>query len=99
MADRPPRACIDVLAGVDGAGKSSIAGESLRARAAEYFNPDEYTRSIRSADPRVSESAANEVAWLEGKRRLEESIRRRRDFVFETTLGGRTITRLLEEAL
>jgi len=31
---------LTVLAGVNGAGKSSIGGEALRASGAEYFNPD-----------------------------------------------------------
>ena len=42
---------------------------------------------------------ANEIAWHEGKRLLERAIVERLDFSFETTLGGQTITGLLEQAL
>lgn len=96
MAD-PPR--IYVLAGTNGAGKSSIAGATFRASGADYFNPDEAARRIRDANPGMSQTEANSQAWLEGRRLLERSISERLDFAFETTLGGDTITRLLEQAL
>ena len=47
MADAP---CIYVLAGTNGAGKSSIAGARFRESGAEYFNPDEAARRILSAN-------------------------------------------------
>jgi predicted ABC-type ATPase len=88
---------ITVLAGVNGAGKSSVAGEWLRGRGFEYFNPDEATRQIQ-ADTRSSLEQANAQAWLEGKERLEAAIRNRTDFAFESTLAGNTMPRLLMEA-
>lgn len=87
-----------MLAGTNGAGKSSIAGEMLRRRGADYFNPDEAARRLRDANPGLAVEEANAAAWAEGKRLLERAIAERLDFVFETTLGGRTITRLLEGA-
>jgi predicted ABC-type ATPase len=39
------------------------------------------------------------VAWRQGKRLLERAIAERLNFAFETTLGGQTITALLESAL
>ena len=87
-----------VLAGTNGAGKSSIGGAALRAAGAEYFNPDEATRRIMTANPGVSLEDANGAAWQEGRRLLESAIDTRRDFAFETTLGGNTITTLLERA-
>lgn len=96
MADRPR---IYVLAGTNGAGKSSIAGATFRAAGAEYFNPDEAARAIRRASPRMTQSQANSRAWFEGKRLLEKAIARRLDFAFETTLGGDTIPHLLDQAL
>ncbi len=96
MAD-PPR--IYVLAGTNGAGTSSIAGATVRESGADYFNPDEAARRIKDADPGVSQAEANGQAWLEGKRLLERAIAERLDFAFETTLGGETMTRLLEQAL
>lgn len=97
MPDAAP--CIYVLAGANGAGKSSIAGATLRKNHADYFNPDEATRKILAANPGIGPEAANGAAWMEGKRLLERAIAERRDFAFETTLGGKTISRLLEEAL
>jgi predicted ABC-type ATPase len=93
------RARITVIAGVNGAGKSSIAGESLRQSGGEYFNPDEATRTFMKAGPSLSLAEANVRAWEEGRRRLEEAIRDREDFTFETTLGGASMTKLLFNAL
>ena len=93
---RAPR--IYVLAGTNGAGKSSIAGAMLLRRRVEYFNPDEAARRILAANPGVSQAQANGAAWHEGRRLLERAIAERLDFAFETTLGGRTITGLLERA-
>jgi len=92
-------ACIYVLAGTNGAGKSSVGGAAIREKGADYFNPDEATRRIRLANPDISERDANIAAWQEGKRLLEEAIAKRLVFAFETTLGGDTITSLLRRAL
>jgi predicted ABC-type ATPase len=87
-----------VLAGTNGAGKSSIAGAMLLRQRVEYFNPDEAARRILAANPGISQTQANSAAWHEGRRLLERAIAERLDFAFETTLGGRTITALLERA-
>jgi predicted ABC-type ATPase len=71
----------------------------FRERGAEYFNPDEAARRILSANPGITQEQANSAAWHQGKRLLERVISERLDFAFETTLGGRTITALLESAL
>lgn len=89
---------IYVLAGTNGAGKSSLAGAAIRERGGEYFNPDEATLRVLEANPGISPDEANSRAWLHGKRLLENAIRSRREFAFETTLGGSTITALLEMA-
>ena len=95
--DRNPR--IYVLAGINGAGKSSIIGAMFLEQGIEYFNPDEAARRIRSANPGVTQNDANGAAWIVGKRLLERAVHERSDFAFETTLGGRTITALLVSAL
>jgi predicted ABC-type ATPase len=87
------------VAGVNGAGKSSIGGAAIRELGADYFNPDEATRRIRAANPRLSEREANIVGWHHGKRLLEAAIANRLTFAFETTLGGDTMTALLRQAL
>jgi predicted ABC-type ATPase len=99
VAKRAASACIYVLAGTNGAGKSSVGGAAIRERGADYFNPDEATRRIRLANRRISERQANAAAWQAGKRLLEEAIAQRSTFAIETTLGGETITGLLLRAL
>lgn len=93
-----PKYRIAVLAGVNGAGKSSLMGAHVRASGAEYFNPDEAARRIRAARPRLSQRDANGLAWNEGRRLLERAIDERRDYTFESTLGASTIPRLLARA-
>ena len=94
----PERPLIYVLAGVNGAGKSSIAGAAFRASGADYYNPDETARALRAARPALSQTDANGAAWQQGKRLLERAIAERLDFAFETTLGANTIPALLAEA-
>lgn len=86
---------IYVLAGVNGAGKSSIAGAAFGT----WFDPDEAAGAIRRANPGLGVAEANGMAWREGRRLLERAIHERLDFAFETTLGGRTIPRLLRQAI
>jgi predicted ABC-type ATPase len=95
--DQPP--CIYVLAGTNGAGKSSIAGAMFIAKGADYFNPDNAAARIRHARPYVSEAEANSQAWNQGTRLLQRAIAERLNFAFETTLGGNTIPALLSSAL
>jgi len=90
---------IYVLAGTNGAGKSSIIGAMFLEKGVEFFNPDDATERILSANPGISRAEANSAAWYEGKRLLERAIAEKLDFAFETTLGGRTIAALLSRAL
>lgn len=92
------RGRIYVLAGTNGAGKSSIGGEALREAGAEFFNPDEAARAIQAANPRLTQAEANSAAWHHGRRLLEQAIAQGLEFAFETTLGGETMTRLLDRA-
>lgn len=89
---------ITVLAGTNGGGKSSIGGALLRQAGGDYFNPDEAAHRFREMDPSLSQREANGRAWHEGKRLLQRAIAERRSFLFETTLGGRTMTDLLDRA-
>lgn len=92
------RGTITVLAGVNGAGKSSVAGAMLRRLGADYYNPDEFTRQILARHPGMNPQEANSRAWFHGKTGVEHAISAGRDFVFETTLGATTITALLKQA-
>jgi len=89
---------IYVLAGVNGAGKSSIGGAAIRHAGAHYFNPDEAARRLIEANPGLGQREANAAAWEEGRRLLERAIRERLDFAFETTLGANTMTQMLLQA-
>lgn len=88
-----------MLAGTNGAGKSSIAGARFRESGAQYFNPDEAARRVLAVNPAATPAEANAAAWQHGRRLLERAIAERLTFAFETTLGGNTITALLEDAL
>ncbi len=95
-AFRRPR--IHVLAGVNGAGKSSIGGAAVRHYGGEYFNSDEVARALREKAPALTQADANSAAWRQGARLLSRAIDERLEFTFETTLGGNTITGLLVQA-
>lgn len=95
-APTPARpAQIVALAGVNGAGKSSVVGAGVRANHAEYFNPDEATAQLLAANPGATRAWANATAWTTGTHLLQAAIAAPHDYTFETTLGGTTITRLL----
>lgn len=88
---------IFVLAGVNGAGKSSVGGAALRRNGADYFNPDEAAAKIRR-EFGCSLEESNQHAWEEGRRLLEIAIRERTSHAFESTLAGTSIPRLLVAA-
>jgi predicted ABC-type ATPase len=89
---------IYVLAGTNGAGKSSIGGAMLIEQGVEYFNPDDAAARIREANPQITQEQAQSAAWHEGRRLLERAITERLDYAFETTLGGNTMPALLKRA-
>jgi predicted ABC-type ATPase len=86
---------IYVLAGVNGAGKSSIGGAAIESQGDVFYNPDLHTRAILAAHPGMPLETANAQAWELGKRGLEAALAAGSQFKFETTLGARTITGLL----
>lgn len=96
------RGSIVVLAGCNGAGKSSIGGAALLESGVRFYNPDEAARKIAAANahlyPPLTPSEINSDAWNQGRMLLERAIDQRLDFAFETTLGGHTIPKLLERA-
>ena len=95
MSDKP---VLYVLAGVNGAGKSSIGESEFRSQGSPVFNPDTIAQQIRTLHPHISLTLANAHAWQIGKSLLEQAIAGGHDYRFETTLGGRTIAQLLEKA-
>jgi predicted ABC-type ATPase len=91
------RPVIYVLAGVNGAGKSSVGGYLLQQAGMDWFNPDEFARDL-VAETGMENVAANAAAWREGLRRLEAAMSAPTHFAFETTLGGRTMPARLRSA-
>ncbi|AWH29084.1 MULTISPECIES: hypothetical protein [Stenotrophomonas] len=86
-----------VLAGVNGAGKSSVGGHVLREAGLNWFNPDTFARELRGITG-LSQAEANAQAWQEGVNRIRDALDRRCNHAFETTLGGNSIAALLQEA-
>lgn len=91
------RPVLYVLAGVNGAGKSSIGGHRLRQAGMDWFNPDTFARELMS-EIGCGQTEANVAAWQEGMRRLDEAMEHRTAYAFETTLGGRTVPSKIAEA-
>ncbi len=86
---------IVVIAGVNGSGKSSVAGEALRTCGVPFFNPDLHTKALMEENPSLSLDEANAQAWNDGVELLKLALDQGKNFAFETTLGGGTITDLL----
>jgi predicted ABC-type ATPase len=91
------RPAILVLAGVNGAGKSSVGGALLAAYGLTWFNPDTYARALM-AELNLDQEQANALAWQHGRNALEAAIADGTNYAFETTLGGNTIPALLGNA-
>ena len=89
---------ITVLAGVNGAGKSSVLGTAIRNAGGEYFNPDEATQNFLKENPSMTLGDANSAAWKMGFILLSAAVDNDTDFIFETTLGGNSVFRELMRA-
>jgi len=97
LTHAPQRPVLYVLAGVNGAGKSSIGGHLLTRAGLTWFNPDAYARELGRALG-CDTQHANALAWHEGLRRLDRAIARGDSHAFETTLGGNTLPMRLAAA-
>lgn len=84
------RPVLYVLAGVNGAGKSSVGGHLLERAGMSWFNPDSFAREL-AAETGCSMPEANAEAWQEGMRRLDVALAGGHSHAFETTLGGNTV--------
>jgi predicted ABC-type ATPase len=91
------RPVLYVLAGVNGAGKSSVGGHLLQRAGLAWFNPDTFARELLAATG-CNQTEANAAAWLEGMRRLDLALADGRHYAFETTLGGNTVPRRILDA-
>jgi len=91
------RPVLVVLAGVNGAGKSSIGGHLLLRQGLAWFNPDTFARELKAATG-CDQETANAYAWQESMRRLEKAIAKGLNHAFETTLGGKSVTAKILQA-
>lgn len=91
------RPFIFVLAGVNGAGKSSVGGALLAEHGLAWYNPDSYAREL-VAQLGLEAVDANSRAWEYGRSQLAAAIASGRNYAFETTLGATTIPELLAQA-
>jgi len=79
-----------VLAGVNGAGKSSIGGRVLKKLGLDWYNPDSLARLLRQ-EHGMAQEQANVEAWQEGMAQLDAALAQKMPFAFETTLGGNAV--------
>jgi predicted ABC-type ATPase len=86
-----------VLAGVNGAGKSSIGGNIMLRRAGlAWFNLDTYTPILVQGDWSADE--ANGRAWQHGAGLIDQAVAAGTSHAFETMLEGSTIARKIAAA-
>jgi predicted ABC-type ATPase len=86
-----------ILAGVDGAGKSSVISRALTQRGLSWFNPDDFARELLQQGG-YTRQAANAEAWVAGRNLLRGAIFGGHDHAHETTLGGNSIPRMIAGA-
>jgi len=86
-----------VLAGVNGAGKSSVGGAFLSQANLPWYNPDSFARALVT-EQGFTQQAANSLAWQEGMRQLDDALANLTPFAFETTLGGATVCQKIRSA-
>jgi len=86
-----------VLAGVNGAGKSSVGGAFLSQANLPWYNPDTFARALVT-EQGFTQQAANSLAWQEGMAQLDDALANLAPFAFETTLGGATVRQKIRTA-
>jgi predicted ABC-type ATPase len=94
MPARPPT--IYVIAGCNGAGKTTFAMEFLpkEVKCLRFLNADEIARGLSPLKP--SAGAVQAARWL--LTQVEACLGRRGTFALETTLSGKTYMRLFRRA-
>jgi predicted ABC-type ATPase len=98
VAEDEPKG-IYVLAGCNGAGKSSVLGRDIALVGGHFVNPDELTKHVLDRDDKLNPAEVNSQVWYQMRDRLRDAINEGTSYAFETTLGGNTITALLLEAI
>lgn len=95
MPRRGPQPNCYIIAGSNGAGKSTFATEFLPhyANCPNFINPDLIARSLSPFDPDAALLRAGRMVL----QRIRESSQSRSDFGLETTLSGRAYASLIKE--
>lgn len=90
-----PSPTIYVIAGCNGAGKTTFAKEFLPSIGIiRFLNADEIARGLSPLDPSVVAFKAGKLLLSE----LRELIDRQETFALESTLSGKTYVKIFEEA-
>jgi predicted ABC-type ATPase len=91
------RPTIYVIAGCNGAGKTTFAKEFLpkEVKCLRFLNADEIARGLSPLRPSASAIQAGRLLLEQ----VDESLRRRETFALESTLSGKTYIRLFQRAL
>jgi predicted ABC-type ATPase len=94
MPSRPPT--IYVIAGCNGAGKTTFAKEFLpkEVKCLRFLNADEIARGLSPLKPSAAAFQAGRLLLSQ----IETCLRRRDTFALESTLSGRTYVRLFQRA-
>jgi predicted ABC-type ATPase len=92
-----PAPTIYIIAGCNGAGKTTFATEFLphEVKCLRFYNADEIARGLSPLDPSAGAIKAGRVLLNE----IRESIDRQETFALESTLSGKTYIRILKAAL
>lgn len=91
------RPVLFILAGVNGAGKSSLLSRALTQRGLGWFDPDQFARELMRQGG-YTQRQANAEAWRAGAELLQDAISAGHDHAHETTLGGNSIPRMISRA-
>ena len=91
-----PPPTIYVIAGCNGAGKTTFAKEFLpkEAKCLRFLNADEIARGLSPLKPTAGAVQAARLLLTQ----VDECLRRRKTFALESTLSGKTYIRLFRRA-
>ena len=92
-----PSPTIYLIAGCNGAGKTTFAKEFLphEVKCLRFYNADELARGLSPLDPSAAAIKAGRLLLAE----IRNSVQRKETFALESTLSGKTYVRLFEHAL
>ena len=92
-----PKPTIYLIAGCNGAGKTTFAKEFLphEVKCLRFYNADEIARGLSPLDPSAGAIKAGRLLLSE----VRDSITRHETFALESALSGKTYVRIFQRAL